>query len=72
MSHDERTRPSRVTARAVTWNTADGPIPAIRVTGLRSTIYVGIDDLPHLERAIANAWDRRDALEVQRQQEVAA
>lgn len=72
MSHENRTRPFRVTARAVTWNTDDGPTPAVRITGLRSTIYVGIDDIPYLERAIAHAWDRHDAIEAQRQQEVAA
>lgn len=65
MSRKKRTAPSRVHARAVDWKTDEGTVPAVRITGLLHTIYVGPSDLHRLEAAIANARERQDAQQAQ-------
>ena len=75
MSRKKNTPPTPVLASTIEWNTASGPIPAVRLTGLTHTIYVGPDDLPRLEDAVRVARARLDALQAeqaQQAQEVAA
>lgn len=72
MSRMKRTGPSPVRARAVDWKTDTGTVPAVRLTGLLHTIYVGPSDLPYLENAIARARERLAAQQEQQAQEMAA
>ena len=71
MSRKKNTPPTPVLASTIEWNTASGPIPAVRLTGLTHTIYVGPDDLPRLEEAVRVARARLDAMQDQAR-EVAA
>lgn len=71
MSHKNSTGPTPVLASTIDWKTATGSVPAVRLAGIRSTIYVGPDDLPRLEDAVRVARARLDAMQDQAQ-EVAA
>ena len=61
MSRKKSTPPTPVLASTIEWNTTRGPIPAVRLTGLTHTIYVGPDDLPRLKHAVDTAMARLDA-----------
>lgn len=71
MSQKKSTGPTPVLASAIDWKTNTGLIPAVRLAGLRNTIYVGPDDLPRLEEAVRVVRARLDAMQDQAQ-EVAA
>lgn len=72
MSRKKNTPPTPVLASTIAWKTDAGPIPAVRLAGLLHTIYVGPDDLPRLEAAVATARARLDALQAEQAQEVGA
>lgn len=56
MSRIDRRAPLPVIASTVPWKRADGTsIPAVRITGHRSTILVGPDNLEELAHAVVTA-----------------
>lgn len=74
MSRRNSTGPRPVLASAVDWKSGGGLIPAVRLAGTHSTVYVGPDDLPRLENAVRavrarldviNARERQDAQQAQ-------
>ena len=67
MSHKNSTGPTPVLASAIDWKTNAGLVPAVRLAGLRNTIYVGPADLPRLEEAVRVARARLDAMQDQPQ-----
>lgn len=65
MSSTKSKAPRPVIASAIAWRRADGTkIPAIRIAGPRSTVFVGPDQFEDLARALVTAAEQSDDAEV--------